>query len=604
MVGVLLIVAAISVAAFPWGWFRSTAERQLSDRFGRPVTIGAIERLDAFSFDPRIAIRDVRIPQPAWAGPGDLARVGTVTLRIAAFPLLFGRLHPSAIALDGMRLALVRDAQHRENWRGTSQSGGKSHPLALTGLVIADSRITYRDAVQNRSADVALAADPHAGLRVAGSGMVWGQPVRIAARGAPVERTVGRPWPFHLTITGGALGFDARGTADAPLDFGHLTFDVTTHATDLKLIDALIEVGLFGTQPVRLAAHVRHDSPDWTVTKLAGTIGRSDIAGHVTAIKRDGRTKVTGAVVSNALQFDDLASDTGAAQAIALEQAIGLRLVPDTRINIAKIDTTDLSIDVTARHLVGGRRPSSFTSLAGHLTLDHQLLTASPLVIGLTRGAMKGSVRVDQRGGRAVPLVTIDLRLTGGSVAALLGGGGGDIDAPLDAYAHLVGPGSTIREAVGRSDGRIGVFARDGALPAKIASLIGFDVGRELFTGSDERAGLRCVALGLAMRGGQGRVDPLVIDTTRSQSRGEGVVSFPGESVSIRLTGAPKDKSVLRLPGAAFLGGTIRDPHVTVPPQVKSVGNVFKALGRAITGREGPEATDADCTALRAKVLG
>jgi hypothetical protein len=40
---------------------------------------------------------------------------------------------------------------------------------------------------------------------------------------------------------------------------------------------------------------------------------------------------------------------------------------------------------------------------------------------------------------------------------------------------------------------------------------------------------------------------------------------------------------LLRLPGAAFLTGTLSAPEIVVPAQVKSVGNVLKALGRAIT---------------------
>jgi hypothetical protein len=36
---------------------------------------------------------------------------------------------------------------------------------------------------------------------------------------------------------------------------------------------------------------------------------------------------------------------------------------------------------------------------------------------------------------------------------------------------------------------------------------------------------------------------------------------------------------------------------------VKSVGNIFKAIGRAISGDNGPRATDADCGALAARAL-
>ena len=105
------------------------------------------------------------------------------------------------------------------------------------------------------------------------------------------------------------------------------------------------------------------------------------------------------------------------------------------------------------------------------------------------------------------------------------------------------------------------------------------------------------------MKNGRGAASPLVVDTTSSQLRGTGTVSFPAERIDFRLTGAPKGKSLLRLPGSAFMTGTLSDPVLTVPPEVKSAGNIFKAIGRAITGRQGPTASDADCGRLATRAL-
>jgi hypothetical protein len=60
---------------------------------------------------------------------------------------------------------------------------------------------------------------------------------------------------------------------------------------------------------------------------------------------------------------------------------------------------------------------------------------------------------------------------------------------------------------------------------------------------------------------------------------------------------------VLRLPGSVTVGGSIRVPDIVVPPEVRSAGNILKAIGRAISGKQGPMAADADCAALSARVL-
>ena len=70
------------------------------------------------------------------------------------------------------------------------------------------------------------------------------------------------------------------------------------------------------------------------------------------------------------------------------------------------------------------------------------------------------------------------------------------------------------------------------------------------------------------------------------------------------LTGAPKRNSVLRLPGSVSALGTIRDPSIMIPREVKSLGNVLKSVGRALKGKQGPEAADADCAALHSRTLG
>ncbi|MDB5704493.1 MAG: asmA family protein [Sphingomonas bacterium] len=598
----LLLALLVVLAMMPWGMFKATIEKKLSDRFGRPVTIGAVERRDSFSLSPTIALRDLRIPQAAWAGPGDLVRIDRAEVRFPVIPLLFGHFRPGTIDVNGAHIALVRDAERRESWRKPEdRKPGHGSGSSIQGLRIANSTLTYRDAFQDRAFALKIAADPKTGITLAGTGTIRGEPVTLAANGPAIERGAGKPWPFRATISGPALTVSAAGTMDAPLDTGHMTIDVAARADDLKFVDAVIEAGLFGTQPVRLAAHARHDGDVWKVTGLNGLIGGSDVAGHVDVRKVDGRTKLDGAVVSNALNFDDFASRAGQAAALAKRQAVGPRLVPDTRINIRKITRTDGTITFTVRQLVSAA-PSSLQAMRGTIRIDHQLLTVSPFTIELTRGSIAGSVVVDQRGGPAIPTVTFDLKLADSSIGALAGGGD-EVNGRVDARIRLKGPGSTIREAVGRSDGTIGLVARNGTLPAKIASLLGFDAVRGILTDEAERAGLRCAVLRLAVRRGIGTVDPFVIDTTRSGTTGQGRIVFPSEAIAMKLTGAPKAKTILRFPGSLIVGGTIKAPDVHLPADAKSAGNFFKALGRSITGTQGPRATDADCAGLAARAL-
>ncbi|MET4896773.1 AsmA family protein [Sphingomonadaceae bacterium jetA1] len=599
----LPVLLLVILAAFPWGILKDMVARQATARFGRPVTIESARRVDGFGFHPVLAVEGLRIPQSDWvgAGQGDFARLRRAEIRFSVWPLLIGRFEPEDIRVSGLRLALVRDKQGRTNWsrpgetKEKDEGGGGS---ALQGLIVTDSVIAYRDAKQDRDAVLRFSADPARGVLAEGTGTVRGAPVRLRFTGAPVKSGA---WPFTAAITGDQLTMKARGTMDRPLDTDAMTLDLTARADDLKRIDAVIEAGLFQTEAVTLAAHVRHDRPRWTISDLKGRIGRSDFAGRLTVDKKQGRTLLDGEVSAGQLDFDDLSSAEARAQAVALEKRIGPRLVPNMRIDIGKIDSTDGTLALRVDRVVSAQGPSPITGLTGRMVMDHQRLTLDRIRMTLRQGAVTGQAVIDQRGGRPVPTLTLDLRLTGASVLAL--SGQDKISGRVAARAYLQGAGETVRAAIGRSDGRIGLVVDNGSLPDRYAAALGFDAGGALMAGKNARAGLRCLILGVTMKDGTGRADPLIVDTSRSRLDGTGTVRFPDEALALRLTGAPKQGAVVRLAGAATVGGTIQRPDLVIPQEVKSVGNIFKSIGRAITRRSGPEAQDADCAGLARRVL-
>lgn len=595
----VLLLLLVAIGFFPYGALRSLLQTRVSNQFGEPAKIGALERVDTFGFYPTIVLSDVRVPQAAWAGAGDLARIRSMTVTFSAWPLFLGRFRPEKVTADGIRLALVRARDGRTNWSGDEKGASSRRALDLSGFTIRNAVIAYTDAKQDRQMTMRLAADQDIGLRGEGIGTVRGAPVRLAIAGPAVGR-IG-PWPFQARIDGSALRMLASGTMDRALDTGAMTLDVTARAADLKYIDAVIGAGLFHTQAIVVRAHVRHDAQRWKIDRLAGTIGRSDFAGHVTVEKSAGRSQVQGEISSRRLAFDDLSSDQGRAAGHALEARIGPRLVPNTRIDIGGINSTDGRLAFSVRSIIG-EGAETVIDMRGVMTMDHQLLTLAPLRMRIAQGVVTGRAVVDQRHGRRVPVLMLDLRLDDGRVATFAGGG--EITGRIAARARLTGAGETIRAAVGHSDGSIGFVARDGSLPAKYAAALGFDAGRALLASKGERAGLRCLVARLDMRNGTGRSRPVIIDTALSQLTGDGVVTFPDERLSFNMRGAPKRQAILRIPGSVTVTGTLQQPSLTVPPQVKSVGNILRAIGNRITGHSGPVATDANCTSLAARALG
>src|SRR5690606_25403947 len=157
--------------------------------------------------------------------------------------------------------------------------------------------------------------------------------------------------------------------------------DVQARGRSLKYLDDLIQAGLFGTQKIDLAAHVRHRGRDWFIDRIGGSIGRSRFTGKAEILKREGRSKIDADLDFQQFDFDDLADASGQAGAAALTARIAPRVLLNTRINLAKIDTADRQICFNAGQLLF-RRPPVFRSLRGVIRLDGKLHTLDDVKTG------------------------------------------------------------------------------------------------------------------------------------------------------------------------------------------------------------------------------
>ncbi len=592
-----LLLLLLALAMMPWGAFKGRAERALSNRFDAPVTIGAIERRGWFSFSPLLDIRDLRIAQPGWAGAGEMVRVERITVRLPVLPILTGRFAPEPVEAANGRIVLIRAKDGRKNWDRKPErgSGGGS---GLDRLAVRNLILDYRDALKARRATLRVDSDG-SGFRARGQGALGDEPVRIQIAAGPVAGR--KRWNFRAALEGARTRIAVDGAMAAPFHTRDMSFTIRARGNDLLDIDRVIEAGLFGTQPVVLAGRVSRTGDRWRIERLGGTIGRSRLSNATATVDKSqpGRTRIEGDVELATLAFDDLANDRGRAIAAARRARLGDRLVPATAIDLKSVSDVDGVLRVRAERIVG---TPGFASAEGTLSLDDARLTIDPFAMAMTPGRLNGRVVIDQRGGKPQPTLTLDLRLRGSRIAALAGDG--VLDAPLRGRARLTGSGATIRAAVGRSSGSVALVGGSGRIPANIASYLGLDVGRGALVGDDKVAALRCMILRLDVKDGTGRMNPFLIDTSRSQSRFAGTVDLSDERLALAMTGSPKKESLLRLTKPVPVSGTIKAPVMRLPDGAKpNVGGVLKLLGDAIAGDRPPLATDADCDGLAAQAL-
>ncbi|RZF64011.1 AsmA family protein [Sphingomonas populi] len=618
LVGIAALLV-LALGALPFGLLRPMIERGISTRFGAPAHIGAIRRLQVFSYTPDIAIDDLRIAQPDWVGGGDFIRARTVTVRLPVLKLLFGGVKPDALAIDGLAVALVRDANGRSNWKGKPRPAD-APPLTtgpgLTRLTIRDGQLSLRDAKRGLNLAGPLSVEGAAGLRLAATGTFLGTPATLDVRGGRIDGIdPAAAWPVELHLVSPALRLEAKGTTDGVLNTHRFGATVTARAPTLKNLDRAIEAGLFGTQPIALIGQVRHDGRDWYLDTIGGGIGRSRFVGKASILKRDGRTAIDAQMRASQFDFDDLSDDVGRAKAAASKAALGPRVLPPTRINLSHLGKTDGTITFRVDHLLSGGG-TVFRTLRGQLHLDHQLLTVDHLVATLATGQMTGVMRVDHRSGR--PKLSTDLRLEGMTLDTLVGSPD-DITGIVRGRITLSGQGDTVREALSHADGTAAIVSNDGTIKAMVADVLGQDLGgtiKQAILHPSERVPLRCLVANFRARGGVLVPDPLAIDTGSAIGRGSGRIDLRDESIALTLAGRTRDDPALRIVDPIRVGGTLSKPAIAIagsdaPSGKPGVGGFFKALGRSIGEAIGlgdkpaprPAFVPVDCAKLSAAAL-
>ncbi len=586
-----LFFALLLILTYGWAHLRGPLERRLSSELGRPVTIGALRRIDHTFFSPEIQIGNMHVAQPEWVGGGDMIIVRHATVDLPLLPLLFGQAHPRSIAIDGLTVALVRrDAVHA-NWKGFPKPGQTS--TGLQHMIIRNGVLTLDDRKRDHQLTAAIAADDR-GLAIVGKGTLAGHASTIRLMGRPL---IGDAWPFRLDYRSAIANVTLIGHADHPLDIGHFEAKAEAWTDNLKHLDLLIEAGLPGTQPARGTAEVRRDRPQWTIKDLRLRMGRSNFEGALTVAKVAGRSKIGGALTSTALDFDDLASNEGLARAAAKRAALGPRLFPDTPIHLEHLRRTDGSIRFDIQRLLF-KRPSVFQGIMTKLTLDHGILTADPFFVRMVVGGVSGFARVRHQTG--APLLMLDLKLRNARIEEPMGD---TASGPLAAHLRLDGSGRTIREALAHAKGTIGVIGGTGVINRRAALFLGADAGRAMFEGKEQTTSLRCAIGHFEVTNGLATADRLILDTAVSRSDGSGTIDLGTEQLALSLPGRPKLDHAVRLDVPVRLVGTLSQPDVEPKKVPRTIGTFFKLIGKAIAGNHSPPAPDADCTGLAVQAL-
>ncbi len=628
----VVALALLGLALVDWNLARGPIGGFASARLHRTVVLDGPLRVHLWSLKPWATAENIRIGDPAWAGPDQTATVQRLTVQIELLSLLRGQIVLLRLEADQPVIRLRRDALGRATW---DFSGGVApkRPFRMPPIrhfQISDGRLQIVDAARHLRFDGAISAaerpgEPNRRFEMAGDGRLNGEPFHLALTGGPLLNvSADHPYPFEAHVRAGATQVDALGVVPKPFDMARFSLDLSAQGPDLADLYDLTRVALPNTPPYRLTGHLERRDRLYAITGLAGRVGDSDLAGQLSVETGRARPLLKADLVSRSLDFDDLATLFGGAPArgrgetvSAAQAAVGRRmaaerrLLPDTTLNVEKIRSLDAEVTFRADSIHAPNLP--LRSGAVRIGLDRGLLNVDPLSLQLAQGRVAGSAQLDARG--AVPVTTVDLRLTGARLEQLIPIQGRPLTGAVLSRVRLSGEGDSVHRAAAHAHGEILVVSPGGEIREAFAELLGVNVTRGLGLLWSKDQGvvpIRCAVADFRAVNGQLSANQIVFDTGPVLATGSGRIDLDRERIDFRIQGRSKQPRLVRALAPITVRGSILSPKIGVETgKVVAQGGISVLLAAVATPLaavlpflDPGLAKDAACGALIAEAQG
>ncbi len=173
--GAMILALIVFVLLFQWNWLRGPMARAISDNLHRPVTIAGNLEVHPWSWTPLVVLNDVTVGNPPWAGPGLMARVPRLSVRVKLLPLLGGKLDMPLAVASAPQVFLLRAPSGLANWDFTN--GRRTRPPAppvISHLIISQGMLRYGDPGRRISFAGGFSDEERAGSAQPGAAMIMG----------------------------------------------------------------------------------------------------------------------------------------------------------------------------------------------------------------------------------------------------------------------------------------------------------------------------------------------------------------------------------------------------------------------------------------------
>ncbi len=400
-----------------------------------------------------------------------------------------------------------------------------------------------------------------------------------------------RPFPVQADVKAGDLRIAMVGTVTDPAHLAAVDLRLWLQGTSLDHLYDLTGITLPETPPYATEGHLignfRQGGSVFRYENFTGRVGGSDLNGTLIYTQRAPRPLLQGTLVSNLLQFKDLApvigADSNASKARRGEKKRqpSSKALPTEEFKTDRWKAIDADVKFTGRRII--KDPAlPITDLYTHLVMTDGVLSLEPLKFGVAGGSLASNIHLD---GSATPLKgrfstqARHLKLkqllpTAKTMQSALGEINGD--------AALSATGNSPAALAGTSNGEVKLLITDGAVSRLLMEAAGLNVANvvyeKLFGNRDVQ--INCAAADFVVTDGVLDSRVFALDTQDAVINVDGKVDMKNESMDLGVHPHTKGFRIFSLRSPLYVKGTFKDPHVGVNAAALAVrGGAAVGLG-------------------------
>ncbi|WP_321948842.1 AsmA family protein [Paraburkholderia sp. J10-1] len=384
-----------------------------------------------------------------------------------------------------------------------------------------------------------------------------------------------RPFPIQADMRAGDLHIALVGTLTDPTHLAAVDLRLWLQGQSLAHLYNLTGVTLPETPPYATEGHFvgnfRRGASVFRYENFTGRVGGSDLNGTVVYQQRTPRPLLSGELVSNLLQFSDLAPIIGADSTASKAKRGDTvaqpadRVIPVEPFRTDRWSAIDADVKFTGRRIIKqGSLPVQ--DLYAHVMLTNGVLVLDPLQFGVAGGTLGTRVSLDGSGAPLKARGTLEARHLKlkqlfpnfKTMQSALGEINGD--------ASLTATGNSPAALASTSNGEVKLLVTQGTISRLLMEAAGLNVANvvyeKLFGTRD--VNINCAAADFVATNGV--LDPRVfaLDTDDAVINIDGPIDLRDESMNMKVHPHTKGFRIFTLRSPLYVRGTFKNPHVGV----------------------------------------